>query len=76
MKAILIVEYDDEFDIDDLMVDYTLFHNEKKVFKMFNEILIPMPQKENEFEKGLNEYDRGWRIGYNFCIDEILGVEE
>lgn len=38
--------------------------------------LKPMPQKENEFDKCLNDYGRGWRIGYNHCIDEILGEEE
>lgn len=37
--------------------------------------LKPMPQKENTFEKGLDEYGTGWRIGFNACIDEILGAE-
>lgn len=35
--------------------------------------LKPIPQKEDEFEKGLNAYSMGWRIGYNYCIDELLG---
>lgn len=74
MKALLIVEYDDEFDVDDLMVDYTLFHQEQKVYKMFNEILKPIPQAKQIFFGSESEIYKN--IGWNDCLREILGEEE
>lgn len=91
MKAILVIDmpkecfecpfkYNDGYSSEDKSTWFTkrchLSHDQ--VYE--NEILEncplkPMPQKENTFEKGLDEYGTGWRIGFNACIDEIIGAK-
>lgn len=71
MKAILVVDVDN---INDYIVEVVKKRNKSFLPRtIYKGELKPMPQKENEFDKCLNDYDRGWRIGYNHCIDEILG---
>lgn len=38
--------------------------------------LKPMPQKKTIDITKWNDYGSGWDIGYNACLDEILGEEE
>ena len=81
-KAILILDYIDEEDIEELRADVILdlYGNTYGFYK--NMTLKPMPQKKvpvfipNDCDmekeiKIINEIE-----GYNACIDEIIGEEE
>ena len=76
MKAILV------FDINDLTYkgieegfinELTLHLRSNGFYEIKDVELKPMPQKEDEFERGIGEYNKWLRIGYNKCIAEILG---
>lgn len=88
MKAILVVYVPEEYSeqLDRLSIDYTLFyHDENGTVKQVDVEsrcpLKPMPEKV-EMPKIIQEQIDGWHklageyIGYNACIDEILGEQK
>lgn len=88
MKAILILDYIDEEDIEELRADVILdlYGDSYGFYK--NMTLKPMPKKlelktEDEIDNYIKNlgYERVGNIhdtigGYNACIDEIIGEEE
>ena len=91
MKAILVIDIDD-YDIEELTVDYHLWREGIEECEMIHkgsiERLKPMPQKMAE-NYGNNtptntyimngterQYLDMYAVGYNACIDEILEEEE
>lgn len=43
-----------------------------KTYELQHIKVEPIPERENALER-LSEFGRGWGVGYNDCIDEILG---
>ena len=86
MKAILVIDVPDGYGTDDVLIDYVLHtKGEYKVLRQGgNHKARPMPQKneiknEEEFMNvcgWMYEVQTGMDIGWNDCIDEILGETE
>ena len=80
MKAILVIDIDNiNIDIENTQATYIeLQHNTTTIqMALLNHWLKPMPQKKyvnEEIAKYDNVYDE--QIGWNDCLDEILGEEE
>lgn len=79
MKAVLVIDIPNELDVNDLLIDYCV-HTKgeyKQIRKGGNYSLKPMPEKlklriQREW---ITDYDR-YEIGYNACIEEIMGETE
>lgn len=81
MKAILVIDVNDDTNFDEAKADITMQEDgyglllgnvSKKWYE--NVLLKPMPKKK-DFTFKPNE-DGAFKLGYNKCIDEILGEEE
>lgn len=77
MKAILVVDIPDDLKYEELYcngeIRYTSEFNTGSVFlqEIYRGLLKPMPEKELIWNDN-DDYQMGW----NACIDEILGEEE
>lgn len=82
MKAILVLELDDEwldinnFNIDELLADVTLYHDlslkrqcdyRQRIYRCFSR-LKPLPKKKREW---VDAEDTIWNDGWNDCLEEI-----
>lgn len=70
MKAILVIDVPEEYELDQLAVNYILYSVEGKILDgdMGRE-LKPMPEpmpKDNS-----NEVNLGFELGWNNCLEEI-----
>lgn len=88
MKAVLVIDVDDDFDLSQIHANVELYSNELE--NTFHKGYLlkqvrPLPQKKNEeqyqdFGNGTSMYWTSEVIsqnkGYNACLDEILGEEK
>ena len=80
MKAILVIDIPDDLKYEDLYFDgeirYTSEFDRGYVFlkETGRCLLKPMPEKKNINETMIIEWVN-YNLGYNKCLDEILGVE-
>ena len=78
-KAILVVDIDDMYNIDDLKINYLISKNGKIVKMGDRTNLKPMPTRKLAlFDPNHCDMEKEIKIideinGYNKCIDEILG---
>lgn len=77
MKAILVIDMPDGYETDEVLFDYVLTtKGEYKVLRQGgNHEVRPMPES---FDKPIEistsrEMNFGYMLGYNACLDDILG---
>lgn len=87
MKAILVIDVDDNADFENAIADITFRENEWRLvprgIKCWHKGIKPkpLPHKKNkikelpQYTKEYEAYCKGEVDGYNQCIDEILGEE-
>lgn len=80
MKAILVIDVDDDFKFKKSFADITLFDGKHRMWKRIAKIR-PLPKKQVEQKYDIaSEYDQyyidEYATGWNDCIDEILGKEK
>lgn len=85
MKAVLIIDIDDNINTEDLKPLQILFNHQGKLFRknIRNCKFKPMPKMKDEVEEMNKEKDPRLMfalldraIGYNACIYQLLGEEE
>lgn len=89
MKAILVIEFDDEWldrintTYDEMLADVTIYKKEslenqcdysQRLYRCWCP-LKPMPQKKDDMWIISENKENEYHIGYNDCISEILGEE-
>lgn len=87
MKAILLIDVDDDENIEELRVSYKVDCCEEVLYSAHNETLKPMPRKRGDItlssrtQQDINMVK--WQLenklvnkGWNDCIDVILGKEK
>lgn len=80
MKAVLVVDVPDDFKFKKSFADITLFDGKHRMWKRIAKIR-PLPKKQVEQKYDIaSEYDQyyvdEYSIGWNDCVDEIVGEEE
>ena len=80
MKAIAIINIPDDVSVDELCITFNLEKmldqdgNTKIIYEGISEPLRLLPDKKNEMGKTIQ--DISFVVGFNACLDEILGEEE
>lgn len=74
MKAILVIDVDDDENIEELRVSYKVDCCEEVLYAAHNEKLKPIPEKYSRLAQ-LDVFSECFVDGYNSCIDEIVGEE-
>ena len=76
MKAILVIDIPKGYEADQLAVNYLLYSVDGKVLDGdMGKELKPMPNKKIQDGRETDQI-YGCYVGWNACIDEILGEEE
>ena len=78
MKALILFEVDDDLDLEDCYVDFKLFKGDDCIQLECGTPIKKMPQQLNEVMavSTSTEINFGYMIGFNACLDEILGEEK
>ena len=79
MKALITFEVDDDLDLDDVYVDYKLYKGDDCIQLESGTPVRKVPQKKDvEYSKNaMPPYGDGdYAVGFNACLDEILGEEQ
>lgn len=75
MKAMLVVDVNDDFDFSNAyVVGDVCDENNFDVLGFISGYLKPLPMREHGFTQG--EYSNGYVHGWNDCIDAITGETE
>lgn len=81
-KMLVIKDLPEHLEGKKLFVEFTIYGAEEEgvvpaeVGIHGRQRLIDIPQKKTIDIAKWNDYGSGWDIGYNACVDEILGGEE
>lgn len=73
MEAILVIDVDDDIDIENTQATYIELqcNNHTTQMSLINHWLKPLPEKQLDWND-----DDEYVLGYNDCIDEILGCND
>ena len=78
MKALLIIDINDDENIEELRISYKIDRDGEVLYAANDETLKLMPKKKDYsgfYTQGYSEHEERYCEGFNECIDKIVGEE-